>query len=48
MLNKYNLKTLEHKIISCKVHDTKNENKKDFEPMAVLFLDGFNEKNSSK
>ena len=48
MLNKFNLRTLKFKIIGEETHSTVNDKEKNLEPLAVLFVDDFNAKTTSK
>jgi hypothetical protein len=48
LLHKFNLRTSKFKIISEYSHSTENDKNKNLEPLAVLFVDDFNAKTTSK
>ena len=48
MLHKFNLRTLKFKIIGEETHSAVNDKEKNLEPLAVLFVDDFNAKTTSK
>jgi hypothetical protein len=48
LLNKFNLKTKQNRIVSEEKHNTENDKDKIFEPVSVLIIDELDAKSSSK